>query len=349
MLGHAINASLDAIYVMAAVRNQRGRIIDFRIADANARGLRLIGARRHMLVDRSATKLLPVLRKRGFFADYVRVVQSGESFQQVVLVYPPWRHAKWKAPKYLHRQVIRLGDGVLVTVRDVTSQKKAELVLRELPRHISRAQEAERRRVARELHDGVTQLLLAARFRLDAVQRSMAGLEPASQRRVREAAATLQRALDEARRISHALRPRELDDIGLVAAVTGLLAEFRARTGIDVQWRKTPHLPVPPLLAETFYRIAQEALTNIERHASARRVWLTLGRHGSTLRLTIADDGHGVRRDGIRASTGLGLLHMRERAEGLGGSLLVAKRGRGGTCLTAAIPRSSGAKTPRRC
>lgn len=337
-LGAAIDASLDAIYVLTAVRNARGRVVDFRVADVNVRGMRFIGATRAMLIDQSATKLMPAIRTNGFFDDYVRIVQTGEPVEHVMLMGPPWRHAKWSGTKYVHRQVIRLGDGVLVTIRDVTKQKEAELALRALPRHISRAQDAERHRVARELHDGVSQLLVSARFRLDEAFRILTN--PSGARgHVDRARRTLAQAIHEVRRISHALRPRALDEFGLLAALSALLEEFQTRTGIGVHHRKPrSYRALAPAVAENLYRIAQESLTNIERHASAQCVRVALRASTKQITMTIEDDGRGISTSRLNRSHGLGLLHMRERAESLGGTLLVGKRGRRGTLITVQIP-----------
>jgi signal transduction histidine kinase len=343
-LGAAINASLDAIFVLTTVRDARGRILDFRVADVNVRALRLMGATRAMLVDRSVSELLPAIRTNGFFDDYVRVVETGQPEERVVLMGPPWRHAKWPGAKYVHRQVIRLGDGVLVTARDVTKQKEAELALRALPRHISRAQDAERQRVARELHDGVSQLLVSARFRLDEAFRILAQANGA-QKHVERARHTIAEAIHEVRRISHALRPRALDEFGLLAALGALLTEFEERTGIGVRYRKPlSGRALAPVVAENLYRIAQESLTNIERHASARHVWVTLRASARQITMTMEDDGRGISPNQINRSSGLGLLHMRERAESLDGTLIVGKRARGGTLITVQIPLARGKK-----
>lgn len=337
-LGAAINASLDAIYVLTTVRNARGRITDFHVADVNVRGLRLIGATRGMLIGQSAGKLMPSIRANGFFDDYVRVVQTGWPVEQVVLMRPPWRHAKWSAAKYLHRQVIRLGDGVLVTVRDVTTQKEAELALRALPRHISRAQDAERQRVARELHDGVSQLLVSARFRLDEAMRLLESANGARMQ-VDRARQTMVQAIHEVRRISHALRPRALDEFGLLAALSALLAEFQERTRIVVDYRKPRSARVlPSAVAENLYRIAQESLLNVERHAAARNVRVALRANARQITMTIEDDGRGIDPKRVSRSSGLGLLHMRERAESLDGTLLVGARGHRGTLITVQMP-----------
>ena len=342
----AITASLDAVYVLSAIRDDDGKIVDFRYADVNARGLRLIGARRAMLINRRVSRVMGAIR---LFEQYVQAVESGRAIEKVGTFAAPWRHAKWREPKHLHYRIRRQGDGVLVTARDVTAQYRAEAALRALPRYISQAQETERRRVARELHDGVNQLLVAARFRLREAQRIADGKSDAVLlQHVTRAAHALGLAVTEVRRISHGLRPRQLDDMGLIAALASLFTDFQERTGLRVHYRSAPGAAnLPTEVAESLYRIAQEALTNIERHAQARHVRVRLQRTSRQVTLTLADDGRGMLLSDTESAAGFGLLHMRERAEAAGGSLLISTRHGLGTELRAEIPLR-GKKTRRR-
>lgn len=335
-----MNASLDAIYVYDAVRNARGKIVDFRFADVNTRGLKLLGVTRARLIGRSIIKLSPRVLTNGVFEEYLQVIATGRPLVKVVPFAAPWPNARWREPKQLHYQIMRLGDGVLITVRDVTAQKRAEAALRALPRHISEAQETERRRVARELHDGVNQMLVAARFRLREAQRLSEKTPDATlAEHVRRAEHAVGQAVSELRRISHGLRPQQLDDMGLVAALRSLFADFRERTRVRVSYRPSkPWCDLPAPIAETLYRIAQEALTNVERHARARQVRVRLQHTPQQIALRIADDGRGLAPSPRENVAGLGLLHMRERAEAAGGSLRVSARAGAGTEILVQIP-----------
>jgi signal transduction histidine kinase len=224
------------------------------------------------------------------------------------------------------------------TLQDVTERKLAELKLKALSRRILEAQEAERRRVARELHDGVGQLLVSTAFRLHAFETAL----PAEWRSGAAAARGLiSDALGEVRRISHGLRPSALDDLGLAPALRALVSDFRIRTGIGLMLhvpRRWPRLPAT--LEQTVYRIAQEALTNIERHAAAREVHVRLVRTDGAVRLSVCDDGRGLaptRRRRTPAS-GLGLRHMRERAELAGGTFELTPARGGGTMISVELP-----------
>jgi two-component system sensor histidine kinase UhpB len=231
---------------------------------------------------------------------------------------------------------------LLLVSRDVTRRRAAEATTRALPRLIRDAQETERRRVARDLHDSVNQILSAVKFRLQSVEEKLAPREDAAWRGVLKAQAHLEKAMQEVRRISHNLRPSELDDLGLVPAVRSLVDEFADRTAVKVSlvFERLPeklHVDVELNL----YRILQEALGNIERHARAGEVAVRLSKEGAILRACIGDNGRGFdpqrpRADGERL--GMGLVDMRERAEFVGGRCAVTSAPGNGTEIVIEIP-----------
>ena len=231
---------------------------------------------------------------------------------------------------------------LLIVSRDVTRRKDAEAANRALPRLIRDAQETERRRVARDLHDSVNQILSAVKFRLQSVEEKLVSREDAAWRGVLKAQAHLEKAMQEVRRISHNLRPSELDDLGLVPAVRSMVEEFAERTSVKVNLgfdRLSDKLQ--PDVELNLYRILQEALGNIERHARAGEVSVRLSKEGSTLRACIGDNGRGFdpqrpRADGERL--GMGLVDMRERAEFVGGRCAVTSAPGNGTEIVIEIP-----------
>jgi PAS domain S-box-containing protein len=227
-------------------------------------------------------------------------------------------------------------ESVCLVVTDITERKEAERARLELSRRILNAQEAERQRVARDLHDSINQLLASARYRLSqANSRSRAGLTG----KIREARELLEQAIAEVRLISRNLRPSELDDLGLHAALRTLTQEFHQRTGIAARFRPLSTGPLPAEVEMAFYRIAQEALNNIEKHSRATRAELALVFADGQATLSIRDNGRGLTLTPRKQSkTGWGLRNMRERASILGGSLtLVPLRGKG-TRLSVSIP-----------
>jgi two-component system sensor histidine kinase UhpB len=196
------------------------------------------------------------------------------------------------------------------------------------------AQEAERRRVAQELHDEVGQSLTAVLLGL----RQVADRAPADlQQEVLLVQETARAGLDEVRQVVRRLRPGVLDDLGLVSALTALVAEHARLTGADVCRRLSPDLPpLGPDAELVVYRVAQEALTNVARHADAGRVCVELAPTfaGDAVQLRVVDDGRGLG-DGRE---GAGMRGMRERAVLVGATLTVGSHQEGGTELRLLVP-----------
>lgn len=222
---------------------------------------------------------------------------------------------------------------------NISEQRIADQQLKLLTQRLVASQEEERARVSRELHDGLSQVLVSTKFRFElALERLQEGRGNAAEA-IESGIAGLSGAINEIRRISHDLRPSLLDNLGLPAALEQLAEDFGHRTGIAV---RAAIGPLPPLSASSattsLFRVAQEALTNVERHAHARQVEITLDREGDDLRLAIRDDGLGMAATGP-LNKGIGLRNMRERVEHHGGTLSVAQGSEvGGTLLIATVP-----------
>lgn len=324
-LRSAWEANLDACILYECVRNTRGRIVDFRCIDANRRGLEQANLSRAQLIGSSLRENFPFMQRNGLFARFVRVVNTDVPMREDIPLNGIGQITQWVA-----HVVIKVGDGFASVSRDITDRKHGETVLKALPRRIVAAQEEERRWIAHEMHDNVSQLLASALFRLHSLRNQLAAEPPLLFERIQEIIACAQ---SEVRRISHGLRPSELDDLGLAPALRNLIADFRARTGLEATLRcSAVTAKLPTEIKIGCYRIVQEALTNIERHARARRVVVRAVRTNGKVRLHISDDGIGFSHAKGRRSPGksLGLEHMRERAELLGAVFtLGSKRGRG--------------------
>ena len=246
----------------------------------------------------------------------------------------------------------RVTIGMVVT--DMTEAHRSEDALRELTRRLLQTQESERGRVALELHDGITQLLCAILVRSQALASEAASSKDTS---VKSQTVSLREmigeAADEVQRISRNLHPSVLDELGLVAGLRGTTKEFEARTGIVV---KAALVPLSPRLNAdtelTLYRILQEALNNVEKHACAHRVTVTLTQESALVRLSIHDDGKGFnpdhRPDRRKKTGGVGLLGMRERAAYVGGTLKVNSILRGGTEIEVRVPAAKRERAGRR-
>jgi two-component system, NarL family, sensor histidine kinase UhpB len=195
-------------------------------------------------------------------------------------------------------------------------------------------QEAERLRTARELHDEVGQSLTAVALQ---VERMAAEDVPPAPERLHEIAGRLKDSLDDIRRIVRRLRPEALDDLGLVNALIALTSRLTRQTDTVVERRLTGEHP--PLSAEqelVIYRVAQEALTNVMRHAEASRARVTLDAADGRVTLTVSDDGRGM--EGGGEAIGSGIEGMRERAMLVGATLEIDSTPDAGTRVRLAVP-----------
>jgi PAS domain S-box-containing protein len=221
-------------------------------------------------------------------------------------------------------------------------RRRVEEALRQISKLVIDAQEAERSRVARELHDGVNQLLSSVAFRVEAIQAKLPGdgTLPEEAQRMKF---LLNKAIQEVRKISNNLLPSELDALGLLAAVRGLCDEIMERTPLEIEL-SSHRLPerLEPELELTLFRIIQESLRNIEKHAQASRAAISLTVKGAFLHLRIHDNGCGFSNSGASADRpreGMGLVNIRERAAFAGGIAVVRSSAKAGTEITVRLPR----------
>ncbi len=220
--------------------------------------------------------------------------------------------------------------------RAATAVDLSERVARDALRRVVGGQELERRRIARELHDETGQALTSILLGLKSVE------EARDEEALRAAAANLRRlvvaTLQDVRRLAVELRPKALDDFGLVPALERLIETFREHTGIDVQLEaRIGDDRLPEEVETTLYRLIQEALTNVVKHAQARTVSILLTRRDSAVSALIEDDGRGFDPTRVRDDA-LGLVGMRERVGLLGGRLTVEAPSGAGTTLAVEVP-----------
>lgn len=216
-----------------------------------------------------------------------------------------------------------------ITVAFNDMLRRLEDERRESARRALAAEEAERRRIARELHDEVGQALAAVVLQLDRLQQGSTGAERDEVVLAREA---IRSSLEEVRDIAKRLRPEALDDLGLPSALAALTNDIGRRTGLRVE-RRLAELP-DTLSAEeelVVYRMVQEGLTNAVRHGEARHAWVSFERAGDSPELVVRDDGHGF--DPGRSRGGTGLRGMRERAVLIGAAVDVASEPGAGTTV----------------
>jgi PAS domain S-box-containing protein len=215
--------------------------------------------------------------------------------------------------------------------------------LRRLSAHIEETRERERAHMAREIHDELGQALTGLKMDIAWLGQRLERMDGATGETLRAKAGSMLSLVDSTiqavRRLSSELRPRMLDDLGLVAALEWQAGEFGRRTGIACRFATDLEtLDLEADQATAVFRIFQEALTNVARHAGASRVEVTLGVADGELRLSVLDDGVGITRDQAQASGSLGLLGMRERAGALGGRVEIHGQADAGTRVTVRIP-----------
>jgi PAS domain S-box-containing protein len=232
----------------------------------------------------------------------------------------------------------------LVTLRDITEQREAEDSLRMLSHRLMHLQDEERRRIARELHDSAGQSLAAMQMYLDTIRATARGLTPKARKALEDATRTCKSCTTDIRTISYLLHPPLLDELGLLPALEWYVAGFRERSGIDISEEIGKlELPLSQDLNTALFRIIQEALTNIRKHAESSKATIRLRCEDRTLILEIEDSGKGFeaerigkRQQGVNG-LGVGITGMRERVRQLGGTLEITKENPG-TLVRAKFP-----------
>jgi signal transduction histidine kinase len=238
------------------------------------------------------------------------------------------------------QEIRELQRSMTVMARRIQSAQQS---LRRYVGKVTSAQEEERRRIAQDLHDETIQDLIAIDQKVQLLAgsfpRARSGSVPGLEAIHREA----QEAIQRVRRLSRALRPAYLEELGLLAAIEALANDVGSSLGIPVAVRSdgSPH-PLPPDADLALYRIAQEALTNIARHASAHHIWVTLGHRRAALQLTVKDDGSGfafpAEASDLSRTGHFGLIGMRERAQLIGARIEWHTASGKGTRVTLSLP-----------
>lgn len=223
-------------------------------------------------------------------------------------------------------------QGVLTIGYDITGRRNAE----EQSKRLAVAEE--RRRLARELHDAVTQSLYSLALFAEAGQRSLrTGELEDAERYLTNLRETAQHAVSEMRLLLHELRPLDLESEGLLDAIQRRLDAVERRVGIKVRFMVDPDFELPPTFEQELYRVIQEALNNTMRHASADSLLVKMNRKDDQVMVQIIDDGIGFHLDEAANSGGMGLKNMQERIEQLNGTFLLETMPDAGVVITIAL------------
>ena len=320
-----------------------GKTLDGTIVSWNSGAAKIYGYLAEEVIGRSVSLLIPPER-RDDLPRIMEILRRGESIKN----YETTRHTKGGNVIDVSLTISPIRDslqnlvGASTIARDITSSKQAEKGLKTFSRRLIEAQEAERQSIARELHDEIGQVLTAVRINLQSIQRS--GLADQNNPRFDESVAIVDEALGRVRDLSIELRPSLLDDLGLYAALRWYVDRYAQRTGIIAEvlngFEEDGRLPRE--LETACFRIAQEALTNVARHAQAGSVSVQLERSWDRMFLTVMDDGVGFDLDSMRkntvAASALGLRGMEERALAVGGHIEIDSGSGRGTRVRASFP-----------
>jgi signal transduction histidine kinase len=235
----------------------------------------------------------------------------------------------------------------MALVEDITQRRFADAAIRAnneslqaLTRRLVELQETQRRDISRELHDRVGQTLTAMRINMDMIRTRLAKHDDALIRsRNNDSLELIESAFSAVENVMYELRPPMIDDYGLIAPLQWYAKKFTDRTGIRVEVRGDENWRCGPEIELALFRIAQEALNNVARHAQARRVAIELRETGPHIVFIIEDDGVGFDREADRMeNAGYGFITMRERAEAAGGTFAAHSGSGKGTRITVSVP-----------
>ena len=245
----------------------------------------------------------------------------------------------------------RIGDSlreknIVITYEDITDRKFAATELensrkqlRSLTAHLQSVREKERTRIARELHDELGQLLTALNTEIILLGKKIPPELTSLVERTQSLSSLIDMTMETLKRIYMALRPGMLDHLGLTAAIGWQAEDFVKRTGIRCQVSFAPEdIVLDPDLTTSLFRIFQETLTNISRHAEASRIVASLKANDRKIQLTVKDNGKGITREQMTKPNSFGLLGIRERAEYWGGEVTIKGKPGEGTTVSVAIP-----------
>jgi PAS domain S-box-containing protein len=345
-------AAQDFIFIINA---------DDRIEYVNSSAARQFGKRPEEIVGKLRSKLFPAQTSENQKCNLQKVVEKGAPlyFEDITkfLGHALWL-GTWLVP-------LKTSNGVVCSIlgvsRDISERKlmeqslqqakellekrvaerTAELIAshertRDLARQVISAQEEERRRVSRELHDEAGQELIALKFNLDEIRTDLPdGLSPIRER-LSQAINDTNQAMEHIRDLAHSLHPPVMDVGGINLGLDDFCREFSNRFHLSVDYRGTDLPNVPDESSITLYRVLQEMVTNVVRHARAKRIWVTLRYKNETIILSVKDNGQGFKQESTKR--GIGLTGIEERLHLLGGRFEVKSRPGNGTRMTAYVP-----------
>jgi signal transduction histidine kinase len=220
---------------------------------------------------------------------------------------------------------------------DITERKRAEEALSGMTRKLIEAQEQERARIGRELHDDINQRLAMLAVELEKLQDDPSDL----QSRVQELRRAMAEISDDVQGLSHELHSSKLEYLGVVAGIKSWCKEFGERQKMEIQFSSDVSSALPQEIGLTLLRVLQEALHNVIKHSGVRKVSVQLRQDSFEIHLVVSDRGRGFETDAALQGKGLGLTSMRERVRLVNGTIAIDSRPMGGTAIHVCVPVAS--------
>jgi signal transduction histidine kinase len=249
-----------------------------------------------------------------------------------------WLIARGEAVRDATGRIVQLHG----TVQDITERKRAEKTVFDMSGRLITAHEEERARIAREIHDDISQRIAVLEIGLEQFERKMPGLSSSDREQLHNFAQVASEVSTDLHNLSHQLHPGKLDLLGLVVATGGLCRDLSKQHGLEI---KFVHENVPPQIPKAealcLFRIVQEALRNVVKHSKTTEAMVELCGVVNGIELCISDSGTGFNPESAQAKSGLGLISMRERLKLIGGYLVVESEPSRGTRVRVRIPLSS--------
>lgn len=330
--------AVEGMYLLEVTEEGRFRNLDINPALAASTGIP-----REAMVGQFVDDTVPEEMGKRIVEKYRRCVAAGETIAEFIELDLPAGHRHYYStitPIYFGGRVHRL----IGISRDITDLKKAECELQEsreqlrgLTARREATREEERKYIAREVHDELGQVLTGLQLNISVLEHKFASNLPALSEHLKETKALTDRALGGARNVASALRPAALD-LGINSALEWLVGRFSANTGIRCKLDLSlEEIPIDESHAMALFRIVQESLTNISRHAKASKVDVSLAKDGDDYLLNVSDNGKGFESN-IRKSDSYGLVGIKERALMLGGKVIIESKPGKGTRISVRIP-----------